>query len=122
MDAEPWIVVGASRGIGLEFVKQLLEAGQQVLATVRSRHHAKNLFDLIASQNAKGKCIVEECDISSDQSITVSCSAAQTHVYSRTWAFLEVDGRQKFVNKVEDSVNRGMKLGNVILNAAPGEC
>ncbi|OGE56401.1 hypothetical protein PENARI_c003G07296 [Penicillium arizonense] len=32
MHSETWVVVGASRGIGLEFTKQLLEGGQKVIA------------------------------------------------------------------------------------------
>lgn len=72
------MIVGASRGIGLEFVKQLLEAGHQVVAAVRNTSAAPKLFDLIASQKAQDKCIVEQCDISSDESITVSRSS-HTH-------------------------------------------
>lgn len=72
MDGKPWVIIGASRGIGLEFVKQLLESGQPVLATVRNVSAAPKLFDLIASQGAQDRCIVEQCDVSSDGSITVS--------------------------------------------------
>ncbi len=72
MDAATWVIVGASRGIGLEFVKQLLEAGYRLVAAVRNVSTAPKLFDLIASQKAEDRCIVEQCDISSDESITVS--------------------------------------------------
>lgn len=66
-----WVIVGASRGIGLEFVKQLLEAGQHVVAAVRNVSAAPKLFDLIASLGAQDRCTVEQCDVSSDESITV---------------------------------------------------
>nr|ODN78203.1 hypothetical protein L203_06125 [Cryptococcus depauperatus CBS 7841] len=93
MDSKTWVIVGASRGIGLEFVKQLLEAGQQVVAAVRNVSAAPKLFDLIASQKAEDKCIVEQCDVSSDESIT------------------------NFIRKIKDATSKGMKLGNAVLNA-----
>ncbi|KAI0198038.1 NAD(P)-binding protein [Astrocystis sublimbata] len=93
MDAKTWVIVGASRGIGLEFVSQLLQAGHQVIAAVRNVSAAPKLFHLITSRSAEDKCIVEECDISNDKSIT------------------------DFIHKVQLHVNDGMKLGNVILNA-----
>jgi NAD(P)-dependent dehydrogenase (short-subunit alcohol dehydrogenase family) len=34
-DRKTWLIVGSSRGIGLEFVKQLLAKGERILATVR---------------------------------------------------------------------------------------
>jgi NAD(P)-dependent dehydrogenase (short-subunit alcohol dehydrogenase family) len=74
MHGTTWVIVGASRGIGLEFVKQLLEAGEQVVAAVRDVSAAPKLLDLIASQNFQDKCVVEQCDISNDESITVSLS------------------------------------------------
>lgn len=82
MSAETWIIVGASRGIGLEFVKQLLAAGHHVVAAVRNVSAAPNLFELIAStQGAADRCLVEQCDVSSDESITVGstpCSPSRT--------------------------------------------
>ncbi|KAK2006232.1 NAD(P)-binding protein [Colletotrichum eremochloae] len=93
MNASTWVVVGASRGIGLEFVKQLLETDQQVVAAVRNVSAAPRLFELIDSKNAKDKCIVEQCDITSDESIA------------------------EFVHKIHDALNNGMRLGNIILNA-----
>ncbi|KAI0968082.1 NAD(P)-binding protein [Xylaria arbuscula] len=76
MDAKTWIVVGASRGIGLEFCAM-----------------CPKLTELIASQKAKDKCIIEQCDISSDESIT------------------------NFIDRIREAVRNGMKLGNVVLNA-----
>ncbi|KAJ8128805.1 hypothetical protein O1611_g4829 [Lasiodiplodia mahajangana] len=98
MDAKTWVVVGASRGIGLELVKQLLEAGHLVVAAVRNVAAAPKLFDLISSLGEReggggGGCIVEECDVSSDESIT------------------------NFIFRMRDAMNNGMKLGNVVLNA-----
>ncbi|KAI0444187.1 NAD(P)-binding protein [Xylaria telfairii] len=93
MDTKTWVVVGASRGIGLEFVKQLLEAGHQVVAAVRNVSAAPKLFQLISSSRAEDQCTVEQCDISSNESIT------------------------NFIDKIQDAVSNGMKLGNVVLNA-----
>lgn len=72
MSAETWVVVGASRGIGLELVKQLLQGGHRVVAAVRDVSAAPKLFDLISSQNAADQCLVEQCDVASNDSITVS--------------------------------------------------
>ncbi|OHE96029.1 hypothetical protein CORC01_08722 [Colletotrichum orchidophilum] len=88
-----WVIVGASRGIGLELVKQLLDGGHHVLAAVRNVSAAPKLFELIDAQNAREKCVVQQCDITSNESIT------------------------NFVHKVQEAVNNGMTLGNVILNA-----
>ncbi|KAI1736440.1 NAD(P)-binding protein [Xylaria scruposa] len=93
MDAKTWIIIGASRGIGLEFVKQLLEAGHQVVAAVRNVSAASKLYQLITSLKAEDNCIVEQCDISNDESIT------------------------NFIHKIQDAVSNGMKLGNIVLNA-----
>ncbi|KAI1110704.1 3-oxoacyl-reductase [Nemania sp. NC0429] len=94
MDAtSTWVIVGASRGIGLELVKQLLEAGHRVVAAVRNVSKAPNLSHLIASQKAEDRCTVEQCDISSDEGIT------------------------NFIYKMQGAVDNGMKLGNVVLNA-----
>lgn len=72
MSTKTWVIVGASRGIGLEFVKQLLDAGHHVVAAVRNKSAAPKLLHLIDSQDAGDRCVVEQCDISSDESITVS--------------------------------------------------
>ena len=66
-----WVIVGASRGIGLEFVRQLLARGDRVLATVRDVDRASGLWSLAGAPNG-GACQLFECDIRSDQSISVS--------------------------------------------------
>lgn len=72
MTTRTWVVVGASRGIGLEFVRQLLESGHNVVAAVRNVSAAPELFDLIRSEECEHRCIVEQCDISSNESIMAS--------------------------------------------------
>jgi NAD(P)-dependent dehydrogenase (short-subunit alcohol dehydrogenase family) len=65
-----WIIVGASRGIGLEFVRQLAGSGERIIAAVRSRSSAEQLFAVVAQY--KGLITVEECDVASEESIEVS--------------------------------------------------
>ncbi|KAF4453150.1 hypothetical protein F53441_4147 [Fusarium austroafricanum] len=88
-----WVVVGASRGIGLEFVKQLLEAGKQVIATVRDPNNAKQLSSMIEAQNNPKNCVIEQCDVANSESI------------------------DKFAARISALTKSGTKLGNVILNA-----
>lgn len=66
-----WVIVGASRGIGLEFVRQLLARGDRVIATVRNPAKASQLWAL-AGEAALGACSLLECDVTSETSITVS--------------------------------------------------
>ena len=69
---ETWVIVGASRGIGLEFVKQLLEGGKQVIAGVRNPSTATKLPELVQSKS--GNCQIEQCDVTSEESINVRCT------------------------------------------------
>ena len=64
-----WVVVGASRGIGLEWVRQLLARGDRVLATVRDVAKASELWTLAGS--AMGRCQLFVCDVASEASIHV---------------------------------------------------
>lgn len=66
-----WVVVGASRGIGLEYVKQLLQAGNRVIATARNPD-ASGLSAVVKGYGNPEDCIIEQCDVASSESIDVS--------------------------------------------------
>ena len=44
-----WVIIGASRGIGLEFVRQLLAREERIIATVRETNaaHASGLWSQV---------------------------------------------------------------------------
>ncbi len=65
-----WVVVGASRGIGLEWVRQLLGRGDRVYATVRDPTKASLLWTL-AGAAPRANCHLLECDVASEASIIV---------------------------------------------------
>lgn len=65
-----WIIVGATSGIGLEFVRQLLERGDRVLATTRETSKASQLWTL-AGAAPLGLCRLLECDVTVETSIIV---------------------------------------------------
>lgn len=48
MAVQTWVITGANRGIGLELVRQLLAAGQSVIATARDPGKATELAELAA--------------------------------------------------------------------------
>lgn len=77
-DSTTWLIVGASRGIGLEFVRQLLARDERILATVREpwANHASGLWG--QAGNDHGRCQMYICDILSEESIVV-----RTHVPGR---------------------------------------
>jgi len=65
-----WVIVGASRGIGLEWVRQLLARGDHVLATVRDPAKASQLWGY-AGIAESGSCRILECDVTKEPSIDV---------------------------------------------------
>lgn len=67
-----WLVIGASRGIGLELVRQLLSQGHQVIAAVRDPTTANQLWQTTANQSRPASCLIEQCDVTSQPSIDVS--------------------------------------------------
>ncbi|KAF2636507.1 NAD(P)-binding protein [Massarina eburnea CBS 473.64] len=68
-DLTTWLILGASRGIGLEFVRQLLNRGERIVATVREpwASHASQLWG--QAGNDHGRCQMYVCDILSEESI-----------------------------------------------------
>lgn len=66
-----WIIVGASRGIGLEFVRQLLARGDRVYAVIRDPASASQLWSLAGSA-PMANCELLECDVADEASILVS--------------------------------------------------
>lgn len=66
-----WVIIGASRGIGLEFVSQLLQRGERIFATVRdlTAFHASSLWAQAGSDH--GRCQMLGCDVLSEDSINV---------------------------------------------------
>ncbi len=61
------LVTGANRGIGLELAKQLVERGDEVVATAR-RPEAADALQALAAQH-EGKVWVERLDVSDPESI-----------------------------------------------------
>ena len=59
-----WVIIGASRGIGHEFGKQLLARGDQVYATVRGE--TAEYF-----VQSKDLCRVLNCNVTNEASINV---------------------------------------------------
>ena len=68
MPKQIWIIVGASRGIGLELTRQLLLQGHIVIATARSITSASQLWPLTGNENGHNLKILE-CDVSDERSI-----------------------------------------------------
>ncbi|KAH7031365.1 uncharacterized protein B0I36DRAFT_323774 [Microdochium trichocladiopsis] len=97
---ETWVVVGASRarGIGLEFVNKLLQqptpsqapASQKdkdqtqqhvrVVAAVQDPSNAPRLYELLDSLDARKRCVVEECDVSNEDSLSTFAGTMQQHL------------------------------------------
>lgn len=65
-----WLIVGASHGIGLEFVRQLLRRGDHVLASVEDAANASDLWAL-ANSGARANCQLFECNVTVESSIDV---------------------------------------------------
>ncbi|KAH3025999.1 hypothetical protein KXW60_008738 [Aspergillus fumigatus] len=87
METQTWLIVGASRGIGLEFVRQLLTSGHRVIATARGPGSA---LDTIA-RDAPDRAIILTCDSFIDQ-------LAQTGIRTINYAVINA-GILKYPNR-----------------------
>ncbi|KAL9622320.1 MAG: hypothetical protein Q9160_003331 [Pyrenula sp. 1 TL-2023] len=65
-----WLIVGASRGIGLEFARQLIARGDQVIATIRDQYKASELWQLSAQAQRPGALQLYQCDVTDEASIS----------------------------------------------------
>jgi NAD(P)-dependent dehydrogenase (short-subunit alcohol dehydrogenase family) len=63
-----YLIIGASRGIGLEFCRQLLALNQRVIATVRKATGASQLWALTGTENGMNLSILE-CDVADEESV-----------------------------------------------------
>lgn len=62
-----YVVTGANRGIGLEFVKQLNERGEEVVATARWPEEADELHEIARQDGAE--VTIRELDIADPESV-----------------------------------------------------
>jgi NAD(P)-dependent dehydrogenase (short-subunit alcohol dehydrogenase family) len=75
MDTERvWFITGASKGLGLSLVKQLLNAGYQVAATSRK---AKDIEDVIATH--KENLLALTVDITNEESVNNAIAKTMAH-------------------------------------------
>ncbi|KAH1389437.1 hypothetical protein KXV58_001958 [Aspergillus fumigatus] len=95
METQTWLIVGASRGIGLEFVRQLLTSGHRVIATARGPGSA---LDTIA-RDAPDRATILTCDVSKNESImSFIDQLAQTGIRTINYAVINA-GILKYPNR-----------------------
>ena len=110
MSPATWIIVGATRGIGLEMVRQLLHRGERVIATVRSTTKASQLWTLSAGAAAPrlgAWCRMLECDVTVDESINVCFCPSSLFPTCRSVCLLR---------ESEIIFYRGYKISSALLN------
>lgn len=89
-----YLIIGASRGIGLEFAKQLLQQQYQVIAVVRDPSTASLLWQVTGNLMSRpGSCIIEQCDVADKAQI------------------------EQFISRMRLFVERGGRIDTIIVNA-----
>ncbi|KAK5112019.1 hypothetical protein LTR62_004553 [Meristemomyces frigidus] len=98
-----WLIVGASRGIGYEFVKQALDRGDRVYATVR-KPEAKHTASYWSQSTAvePNQCVTLACDVLSEKSIN-DCVASLLQAGCRSIDYVVVNaGVLKYPNRATE--------------------
>jgi len=72
------LVVGSTRGIGIEFVKQCLDKGATVIATYRSKDVPTSLSELISSEDNADKLHTVQMDLEDEASIAEAARDLQS--------------------------------------------
>ena len=70
---QTWLITGASRGIGLEFVKQLLASGHDVIGTCRNPDGARDFWEIQADYKTRFRSL--KLDVS--DSLSIEAAAAK---------------------------------------------
>jgi NAD(P)-dependent dehydrogenase (short-subunit alcohol dehydrogenase family) len=87
-----YFIAGASRGIGLEFVKQLVERPKAIVFVFELRHLLKN----IGSSSPKNLTILK-CDVTSDHDISNCVKAIAESGYKRVDVLVNNAGIDNFL-------------------------
>lgn len=70
---QTWLISGASRGIGLELVKQLLASGQNVIGACRNPEGARDLWEIEADYKTRFRPM--KLDVSDQASIDAAAAS-----------------------------------------------
>ena len=70
-----WLVTGASRGIGVEWVRQILARGDSVIATCRTPATATELNQVLEAHSGPGFGLCLPLDVASEESVSALPSA-----------------------------------------------